>query len=60
GGRGSGRSRSLAQLLFEVRPADAVTFAVVPAIVAALAALAASLPGRRAAAMDPAAALRSE
>jgi putative ABC transport system permease protein len=55
-----GASRSLSALLFEVTPADAGTFVVVPLLVLALAALASFLPGRRAARIDPVMTLRAE
>jgi putative ABC transport system permease protein len=55
-----GASRSLSALLFEVTPADAGTFVIVPLVVLALAALASFLPGRRAARIDPVMTLRAE
>ncbi len=55
-----GASRSLSELLFEVTPADAGTFTLVPLVVIALAALASFLPGRRAARIDPMITLRAE
>jgi ABC-type antimicrobial peptide transport system permease subunit len=55
-----GASRSLSALLFEVTPADAGTFVVVPLVVLAFAALASFLPGRRAARIDPVMTLRAE
>jgi predicted lysophospholipase L1 biosynthesis ABC-type transport system permease subunit len=55
-----GASRSLSAMLFEVTPADAETFLLVPLLVLALAAFAAFLPGRRAASVDPVMTLRAE
>ena len=53
-------TRVLARLLFEVTPTDPSTFAVVAAILAAVALLAGWLPARRAVRIDPLAALRWE
>ena len=53
-------TRFLSHLLFEVRPTDVVTSASVALILASVAILAAYLPARRAAAVDPVQALRSE
>jgi predicted permease len=53
-------SRLMAGVLYGVRPADATTFAAVPAIIVAVALLASYLPARRAASVSPAEALRSE
>lgn len=50
----------LADQLFAIQPSDPVTYAVSVALVAAAAIAACLLPGRRAAAVDPLAALRSE
>ena len=53
-------TRFLSHLLFEVRPTDVVTSASVALVLASVAILAAYLPARRAAAVDPSQALRSE
>ena len=53
-------TRFLRTLLFEVRPADASTLAAIAALLAAVALAAGYLPARRAARVDPAAALRHE
>jgi putative ABC transport system permease protein len=53
-------TRFLSHLLFEVRPTDVVTSARVALVLASVAILAAYLPARRAAAVDPSQALRSE
>ena len=52
--------RGLRALLYEVAPADPLVFATVVALLIAVAALAAWLPARRAAAVDPLVALRYE
>jgi putative ABC transport system permease protein len=53
-------TRALQGMLFEVRPADPLTFAVVPVFLALVAALAGWVPARRAAALAPTEALRAE
>jgi putative ABC transport system permease protein len=50
----------LASLLYDVRPADPLTFAAVSALLLAVGLCAAWAPARRAAAVDPAGSLRSE
>jgi ABC-type antimicrobial peptide transport system permease subunit len=47
-------------MLFSVRPLDPATFVVVPVVFAAVALLAAYIPARRAAAVDPLVALRCD
>jgi putative ABC transport system permease protein len=53
-------SRLVAGLLFEVRPTDPITYTLIPVLLAATAAFAVWRPARRAAAVDPIRALRSE
>ena len=53
-------TRLMTGLLFDVRPADPVTFAAVATLLAAVAAAAAYVPGRRATRVDPVVALRAE
>lgn len=53
-------SRALRSFLFEVSPVDPVTFCAVPALMATVALIAAWVPARRAAAVDPMVALRGE
>jgi predicted permease len=55
-----GGARLIERQLFEVPPADPVTFISVPALLAAVAAIACWLPARRAARVDPAITLQSE
>lgn len=52
--------RAVAGMLFGIGPGDAATFGVVPVVLAAVALVAAYIPARRAARIDPAVALRSE
>jgi ABC-type antimicrobial peptide transport system permease subunit len=51
--------RAIGGLLFEVQPTDAATFLAVAAILAAVAAVAAWVPARRATRIDPVEALRA-
>ena len=53
-------TRLLSRLLFQVTPTDPLTFAIVPALMAAIALAACFVPARRAARIDPLAALREE
>jgi putative ABC transport system permease protein len=53
-------ARLLGALLYEIRPADPVTFAVVPLLLLVVAILACLLPARRATCVDPAVSLRTE
>jgi ABC-type antimicrobial peptide transport system permease subunit len=53
-------TRLMEGLLFQVKPGDPVTFAVVSGVLAAVALLASYIPGRRATRVDPVIALRSE
>jgi putative ABC transport system permease protein len=53
-------TRVMASLLYEVRPADPLTFAAVPAILAVVALAASYLPARRATRVNPVIALRME
>ena len=55
-----GLTRLMERLLYTVSPADPATFLTVPPILAAVALAAAYLPARRAARVDPMAALRNE
>jgi len=52
--------RSLSGFLFEVKPWDTTTLAIVLVVVVAVATLACLVPGRRASAEDPAGALRAD
>jgi len=52
--------RLMKSLLFGISPLDPLTYAAVPVVLAAAAALASYLPARRAAAVDPVEALRVE
>jgi predicted permease len=53
-------SRVLSSLLFGITPTDPLTFATVPVLIAAVAMAACMVPARRAARLDPIAALRQE
>jgi ABC-type antimicrobial peptide transport system permease subunit len=53
-------ARRLQPLLFGIQPLDAMSFAIVPLILLAVAVLACTIPARRAAATDPATTLRSD
>jgi putative ABC transport system permease protein len=55
-----GATRVLKNFLFEVSPADPLTFAAVSLLLAVVALLACYIPARRAAAVDPLVALRYE
>ena len=50
----------ITSFLYGVSPADPITFAIVPAVLALAAALAGAVPARRAARVDPVVALRTE
>ena len=50
----------MADLLYEVKPFDPVTFVAVSASLAAVAMLASFIPGHRATRVDPVVALRAE
>ena len=56
----AGLTRLMKSLLFGISPLDPLTYAAVPLILAAAAAVASYLPARRAASVDPMEALRSE
>ncbi|PYR92048.1 MAG: hypothetical protein DMF84_14820 [Acidobacteria bacterium] len=53
-------TRLMGSLLFEISPRDPITFATVACVILAVSALATLLPARRAAAVDPRTALRSQ
>jgi putative ABC transport system permease protein len=55
-----GATRLMASELYGVTPSDPVTFATVPLVLCAVAALACYLPARRASRLDPLTALRRE
>jgi ABC-type antimicrobial peptide transport system permease subunit len=53
-------SQGIATILFDVRPGDPVVYATVAAVMAAVGLMAALVPARRAARVDPRLVLRSE
>jgi len=53
-------TRVLEKLLFDIKPTDAATYVIVPAILIVVALLASYLPAKRATAVDPMVALRYE
>jgi len=53
-------TRLLQTLLYGVEPADLLTFTTVPVALAAVALFASAIPARRAAEVDPIAAIRAE
>ena len=59
-GAAFGMTRLMSSLLFEISPADPLTYAMVLLTLAAATLLASSLPALRATAIDPIEALRSE
>jgi predicted permease len=59
-GAAAGTARLMSTLLFGISPLDPLTYAAVAAILVAAASLASYLPARRAAAVDPAEALKVE
>jgi len=55
-----GLTRLLKSLLYGISPTDPLTFAAVPIVLVTAAVVASYLPARRASAVDPVEALRSE
>ena len=56
----AGLSQLLSRLLYGVPPLDPLTFVAVPVVLGSVAALAASIPARRASRIEPVSALRSD
>jgi len=59
-GAAAGLTQMMKSLLFGISPLDPVTYTAVPLVLAVAAVLASYLPARRAAAVDPVVALRTE
>ncbi len=57
---GAGMGMALASFLYQVKPADPVTFSVIPVLLVGVSLLACLLPARRASAVDPIQALHYE
>lgn len=57
---GAAATRGMTNLIFDVNPLDPLTFSIVTLLLVGVATLASYLPARRAAAVDPVVALRSE
>jgi putative ABC transport system permease protein len=53
-------TRLMTTLLFDTKPGDPMTFALVAVILSAVAAIASYVPGRRATRVDPVVALRTD
>jgi putative ABC transport system permease protein len=53
-------ARVVAGMLFEISPADPITFSAIPALLLGIAAVACYVPARRAMGVDPIVALRAE
>jgi putative ABC transport system permease protein len=59
-GGAAGFTRLMRSLLFGISPLDPITFAAVPFVLAAAAALASYLPARQAVTVDPVETMRAE